>query len=96
MVGIYGYHGPALLTAVHDAGKAGKMKIVCFDDEIDTLAGIVAGDIYGTIVAKTLGDRLGRPSSTWTSIFTATNRSWPAEKSLLPSQPITKENVANF
>ena len=50
MVGIYGYHGPAILTAVRAAGRAGQVKIVCFDDDSDTLAGVAAGDIYGTVV----------------------------------------------
>jgi ribose transport system substrate-binding protein len=54
MVGIYSYHGPAILTAVRGAGKAGQVKIVCFDEDSDTLAGIAAGDIYGTVVQQPL------------------------------------------
>jgi len=50
MVGLYSYNGPAILTAVRAAGKAGKVKIVCFDDDSATLDGIVAGDVYGTVV----------------------------------------------
>jgi len=50
LVGLYSYNGPAILTAVRDAGKAGKVKIVCFDDDTATLAGIAAGDIHGTVV----------------------------------------------
>jgi ribose transport system substrate-binding protein len=50
MVGLYSYDGPAILTAVRGAGKAAEVKIVCFDADSDTLAGIAAGDIYGTIV----------------------------------------------
>jgi ribose transport system substrate-binding protein len=50
MVGLYSYNGPAILSAVRGAGKAGKVKIVCFDDDNDTLAGVAAGDIYGTVV----------------------------------------------
>ena len=50
MVGLYSYNGPAILTAVRDAGKAGKVKIVCFDDDTETLAGVASGDIYGTVV----------------------------------------------
>ncbi len=52
VVGISGYHGPELLTALRAAGKTGSVKIVCFDDNSDTLAGIVAGDIHGTIAQK--------------------------------------------
>jgi ribose transport system substrate-binding protein len=50
MVGLYSYNGPAILAAVRAAGKAGKVKIVCFDDDTATLDGIAAGDIYGTVV----------------------------------------------
>lgn len=50
MVGLYSYSGPAILDAVRAAGKAGQVKIVCFDDDSETLAGIDAGDIYGTVV----------------------------------------------
>ena len=50
IVGLYSYNGPAILQAVREAGQAGKVKIVCFDDDSATLAGIVAGDIHGTVV----------------------------------------------
>ena len=50
LVGLYSYNGPAILAAVRAAGKAGKVKIVCFDDDSATLDGIAAGDIYGTVV----------------------------------------------
>lgn len=57
MVGLYSYNGPALVKAVHAAGKAGKVKIVCFDDDAETLTGIADGDIYGTVVQ--LSTRIG-------------------------------------
>jgi ribose transport system substrate-binding protein len=50
LVGLYSYNGPAILAAVREAGKAGKVKIVCFDDDSATLDGIAAGDIYGSVV----------------------------------------------
>ena len=50
MLGLYSYDGPAILRAVRNAGKAGQVKIVCFDDDAATLDGIAAGDIYGTVV----------------------------------------------
>ena len=50
LVGLWNYNGPAILNAVRGAGKTGAVKIVCFDDEEDTLAGIASGDIYGTVV----------------------------------------------
>ena len=50
LVGIYSYNGPQILAAVRGAGKAGQVKIVCFDDDSATLDGVASGDIYGTVV----------------------------------------------
>lgn len=52
LVGLWSYNGPAILSAVRDANKAGKIKIVTFDEEDDTLAGVKAGDIFGTVVQQ--------------------------------------------
>ena len=50
MVGIWSYNGPAIYSAVKGAHKEGKVKIVAFDQETDTMTGIQDGTIYGTIV----------------------------------------------
>lgn len=51
-VGLWSYNGPAILSAVQDAKKTGKVKIVCFDEEDDTLTGVKSGDIFATIVQQ--------------------------------------------
>lgn len=51
-VGIWSYNGPAILSAVKDAQKTGKVKIVCFDEESDTLNGVKRGEISATIVQQ--------------------------------------------
>jgi ribose transport system substrate-binding protein len=51
-VGLWNYNGPAILNAVTDAGKLGKVKIVCFDENEETLTGIRDGNIYGTVVQQ--------------------------------------------
>lgn len=51
-VGLWSYNGPAILSAVTDANKVGKVKIVCFDDDSHTLAGIKSGAIFGTVVQQ--------------------------------------------
>ena len=76
LVGLWSYNGPAILNAVRDAGKVGQVKIIAFDEEDETLAGIRDGAVYGTVVqqpyefgyqaikmmAQTLGgDRSGIP-----------------------------------
>jgi ribose transport system substrate-binding protein len=52
MVGLYSYNGPAILNAVRSSGKIGKVKIICFDEDADTLAGVANGAIYGTVVQQ--------------------------------------------
>ncbi|HEX8191054.1 MAG TPA: sugar-binding protein [Pyrinomonadaceae bacterium] len=52
LVGLWSYNGPAIVNAVRDAGKTGQIKIIAFDEEDETLAGIKDGSIYGTIVQQ--------------------------------------------
>ncbi|MBS1709768.1 MAG: sugar-binding protein [Armatimonadetes bacterium] len=52
LVGIWSYNGPAILNAVKEANMVGKVKIVCFDEEDDTLAGVKDGSIEATIVQQ--------------------------------------------
>lgn len=52
LVGLWSYNGPALVRALQNTNKAGKIKVVCFDDEKDTLNGIKEGVIFGTVVQQ--------------------------------------------
>lgn len=52
LVGLWSYNGPAILNAVKDAGKTNQIKIVCFDEEDETLAGVKEGAIFGTVVQQ--------------------------------------------
>jgi ribose transport system substrate-binding protein len=78
LVGLWSYNGPAILNAVRDAGKVGQVKIVAFDEDDETLAGVKAGAIVGTVVQQPFefgyqsitlldkalkGDRSGVPAS---------------------------------
>ena len=49
-VGLYAYNPPAILEAVRARGQAGKVKIVGFDEDGETLKSIAAGEIEGTVV----------------------------------------------
>jgi ribose transport system substrate-binding protein len=51
-VGLWSYNGPAILHAVKESGKLDKIKIVCFDEEGETLDGVKKGEIYGTVVQQ--------------------------------------------
>jgi len=78
MVGLWSYNGPAIVGAIRDAGKTGKVKIVAFDEEDETLNGIKDETIYATVVQQPFefgyqsmkliarildGDRSGIPAS---------------------------------
>jgi ribose transport system substrate-binding protein len=57
MVGLYGYNAPQCLAALQQADKGsgkllGKVKIFGFDDDDETLKGIKAGHIEGTVVQQ--------------------------------------------
>jgi ribose transport system substrate-binding protein len=52
LVGLWSYNGPAIVNAVRDAGKIGQVKIIAFDEEAETLAGVKDGSIYGTVVQQ--------------------------------------------
>ena len=52
MVGLWSYNGPAILQAIGPEGQLGKIKIVCFDDEPQTLAAIKEGSIFGTVAQQ--------------------------------------------
>lgn len=52
MVGLWAYNPPAILSAVRDQNKVGKVKIVGFDEMEATLDGIRDGEIYATVVQQ--------------------------------------------
>jgi len=95
MVGIYGYHGPAILTAVRGAGKVGLVKIVCFDEDSGTLAGITAGDIYGTIIQNPY--KFGYDPVTRMDKYLGGDKTQlAAGKILIPTRAVTKDNIESF
>jgi ribose transport system substrate-binding protein len=90
-----GYQGPAILTAVRGAGKAGQVKIVCFEASNDTLEGIASGDIYGTIVQMPYN--LGYQTiARMTKCLRGDKSQLTEGKILLPSKALTKDKVADF
>ena len=52
MVGLWSYNGPAIVQALRPENKLGKIKIVCFDDERQTLEAIKEGAIFGTVAQQ--------------------------------------------
>jgi len=94
LVGLWNYNGPAIRNAVRGAGKLGQVKIVCFDDEEDTLAGIAAGDIYGTVVQNPF--EFGRQSVTRMDKYLLGDKTQLSGKMFIPTRDIKKDNVADY
>lgn len=95
LVGLYSYDGPAILSAVRGAGKAKQVKIVCFDAQKDTLDGIAAGEIFGTIVQNPY--KIGnRTVELMTKYLRGDKTALAAGKIHISSQIVTVENVADY
>jgi ribose transport system substrate-binding protein len=96
LVGLWNYNGPAILNAVRSAGKTGKVKIVCFDDEDETLAGVASGDIFGTVAQQPY--EFGKQAITLMEHYLKGDKNaFPADHKLfIPTVSVTKANIAEF
>lgn len=96
LVGLWSYNGPAILNAVKDAGKVGQVKIICFDEEDETLAGVKDGSIYATVVQQPF--EFGYQSvKTMAQILGGDKSAIPANKQIIvPTLVIKKDSVEDF
>jgi ribose transport system substrate-binding protein len=96
LVGLWSYNGPAILNAVSEAGKAGQVKIIAFDEADETLAGIRDGAIYGTVVQQPF--EFGYQTITLMARALKGDRSFiPANKQIIiPTLVVNKANVEEF
>ena len=96
LVGLWNYNGPAILNAVQGADKIGQVKIVCFDENEETLAGVAAGLTFTAPSSSNRMNSASRPSPAWTNICTATRPRLAGGKIFIPTLDIKKDNVADF
>jgi len=96
LVGLWSYNGPAILNAVKDSGKVGHVKIVCFDEEDETLAGVKSGAIFGTVVQQPY--EFGRQAVLVMAKVVGGDKSViPASKQVIvPTLIINQEKVDDF
>jgi ribose transport system substrate-binding protein len=96
LVGIWSYNGPAILNATREAGMMDKIKIVCFDEEDETLAGVASGDIFATVVQQPF--EFGYQSVKLMADYKSGKTDVvPAEKmKIVDTVVINKENVEEF
>lgn len=96
LVGLYSYNTPQIYSAVKEAGKAGAVKIVGFDEDPQTLRGIAEGTIESTIVQQPF--EFGYQSMIDLIKYINGDKSFiPANKLIIiPTRVIEKSNVAAF
>lgn len=95
LVGLWSYNGPAILNGVKSSGKVGAVKIICFDEEEETLAGVASGAIYGTVVQQPY--EFGRQSILRMAKYLQGDREALAGGTqIVPTLSIKKEGVAEF
>lgn len=96
MVGLYSYNPPQIIEAVKAAGKAGKVKIVAFDEDGATLKAISDGIVAGTVVQQPF--EFGYQSMIYLAKAIEGDKSFiPANKlRIVPTKIIDKNNVAKF
>ena len=96
LVGLWSYNGPAIVNAVKDAGKTGKVKIVTFDEENDTLQGVKDGAIEATVVQNPY--EFGHQAVTlMAKKLRSDDIAIPENKAfIVPTRAIDKSNVDEF
>ena len=96
MVGLWSYNGPAILSAVKEANKLGKVKIIAFDEEDETLAGIKDGSIYATVVQQPF--EFGYQSmKLMAAVLSGDKSGIPASKQIfVPTLAIKKDGIEEF
>ncbi|TWT52544.1 D-ribose-binding periplasmic protein precursor [Rubripirellula amarantea] len=99
MVGLFAYNPPLILEALTQADKLGKIQVIAFDEADETLAGIQAGHVFGTVVQNPF--EYGRQS---VRVLAGLARGQsleelgiPNSKFLnIPAEQIRKENVDQY
>ena len=96
LVGLWSYNGPAIVNAVKDASKVGAVKVVCFDEEDETLQGVRDGAIFATVVQQPY--EFGKQGIEIMNKYLSGDKSViPADKKIIiPTLPITRDKVDAF
>lgn len=96
LVGLWSYNGPAIVNAVREANKTGQVKIIAFDEEDETLAGVKDGAIYATVVQQPF--EFGYQAIKMMRQYLQGDKSAiPAGKQIfVPTQAIKRDNVEEF
>ena len=95
LVGLWSYNGPAIINGVKAAGKTGQVKIVCFDEEEETLAAVAGGLVHATVVQQPY--EFGKQAITKMARYLRGDKAALADaKQIVPTINIKADNVAEF
>lgn len=96
MVGLWSYNTPAIVNAAKDAGKLGKIKIVGFDEDEQTLQGVKDGNVFATVVQQPYGFTKDAVTRMVLSLRGDKSKIPDDKKAIFPTQIINQENVDKF
>jgi len=96
MVGLWSYNTPAIVNAAKDSGKLGKIKIIGFDEDEQTLQAVKDGHVFATVVQQPYG--FTKDAVTRMVLNLRGDKSKiPADKrAIFPTQIVNQENVEKF
>ena len=96
LVGLYSYNTPQIYSAVKEAGKAGQVKVVGFDEDPQTLRGVADGTVLSTVVQQPY--EFGYQSMVDMIKYRNGDKSFipPSKLIIIPTRVIDKSNVAAF
>ena len=96
LVGLWSYNGPAILNAVREAGKIGRVRIIAFDEADDTLAGVREGAIHATVVQQPF--EFGYQAITKMAQAARGDKSFIPESKqiIIPTLVVNRANVEEF
>ncbi len=95
-VGLWSYNGPGIINAVKEAKKVGAIKVVTFDDEADTIAGVKDGSIFSMVVQQPFV--FGYESMMMIAKVLDGDKSViPADKKkIIPTRAVNKDSVEEY
>jgi ribose transport system substrate-binding protein len=95
-VGLWSYNGPGIINAIKEAKKVGKIQVVTFDDEADTITGVQDGSIFSMIVQQPF--QFGYESMMMMAkVLDGDKTALPKDgKKIIPTQAINKDSVKAY
>ena len=87
---------PLIVNAAKDAGKLGKVKIIGFDEDEQTLQSVKDGNVFATIVQQPYGFTKDAVTRMVLSLRGDKSKIPTDKKAIFPTQVVNQENVEKF